>query len=369
MSVAARSSRPSTRWWPRRCSGSSRSRSGCTTHARRRQLRPAGDARTPIWSCEAAEICKALERQRARSRLCGRARTTSRAAATGRSIVHRVKARSTRDGEIVAWEQVIVGQSILTGTPFEAFMQERHRPDLGRGRRRPALCHSATCTSRCTTHEVGVPVLWWRSVGHTHTALRNRSLHRRVGAAAGKDPLELPPRAARRTTRAMPACSTGPPRRRAGARGCREGRARGIAVHESFNTYVAQIAEVSRSEDGLPTVHKVVVRGRLRRRRSTRTSSGRRWRAASASASARSCSARSTLGDGGQVVQSNFHDYRIAAHRRDAARSRSTIVPSTEAPTGVGEPGVPPIGPAVANAWRKLTGQRIHRLPFIREVA
>ena len=129
-----------------------------------------------------------------------------------------------------------------------------------------------------------------------------------------------------------------------------EGRERGVAVLKSFDTYVAQIVEVSRGEDGVPRVHKVWCavdcgvadqserhpgadggRHRLRpRRRAVRRDHARRGR---------------------QIVQSNFHDYR-SLRINEMPEVEVAVIASTEKPTGVGEPGVPPIGPAVANAWR-----------------
>jgi isoquinoline 1-oxidoreductase beta subunit len=144
------------------------------------------------------------------------------------------------------------------------------------------------------------------------------------------------------------------------------GRARGIAVQESFDSYVAQVAEVSVGEDGLPKVHRVVcavdcgiainpdvVRAQME--------GGIGYGLSAALYNAIDL-------DAGRVVQSNFHDYRsLRIHEMPDVEVH--IVPSTEKPTGVGEPGVPPIAPAVANAWFKLTGRRIHRLPFARAVA
>jgi len=132
-------------------------------------------------------------------------------------------------------------------------------------------------------------------------------------------------------------------------------------VHKSFNTYVAEIAEVS-DENGLPRVHKVwcavdcgvpinpnIIRAQME---------GGIGFGLSAI-----LFGEISLGEGGHVQQSNFHDYRLL-RINEMPEIEVAIIPSTEAPTGVGEPGVPPIGPAVANAWRKLTGQPVRQLPF-----
>jgi isoquinoline 1-oxidoreductase subunit beta len=71
-----------------------------------------------------------------------------------------------------------------------------------------------------------------------------------------------------------------------------------------------------------------------------------------------------TLGEGGEIVQSNFHDYR-SLRIDEMPEVEVAVINSKEKPTGVGEPGVPPIGPAVANAWRRLTGNPVRRLPIV----
>jgi isoquinoline 1-oxidoreductase beta subunit len=141
-----------------------------------------------------------------------------------------------------------------------------------------------------------------------------------------------------------------------------EGRARGVAVHKSFESYVAQIAEVSRGDDGLPRVHQV-------------------WCAVDCGVPVNpnviTAQMESGIGfglgailydeitieEGGTVRERNFDRYKSI--RIDAMPAVDVhIMRSTEPPTGVGEPGVPPIGPAVANAWRRLTGESVRRLPF-----
>ena len=142
-----------------------------------------------------------------------------------------------------------------------------------------------------------------------------------------------------------------------------EGRFRGVAVHESFNTYVAQVAEVTVDDGGGPKVERVVcavdcgiaVNPDMIRRR---------WRAASASAWARS-SRRDHARAAARSQQTNFDGYQVL-RIDEMPKVEVHIVPSRRAPTGVGEPGVPPIGPAVANAVFAATGKRMRILPFSR---
>jgi isoquinoline 1-oxidoreductase subunit beta len=142
-----------------------------------------------------------------------------------------------------------------------------------------------------------------------------------------------------------------------------EGRQRGVAIVKSFDTYVAQIVEISLGEDGAPRVHKV-------------------WCAVDCGVAVNPNVIAAqmeggigyglgavlfdaiTLGDGGKIVQSNFHDYR-SLRINEMPAIEVAIIPSTEKPTGVGEPGVPPVGPAVANAWRRLTNNPVRQLPIV----
>lgn len=144
-----------------------------------------------------------------------------------------------------------------------------------------------------------------------------------------------------------------------------EGRARGIAIHESFNSFVAQVAEVSRGSNGRIKVERVVC-------------------AVDCGVAINPDVIRAQMEGGigfglgaalyneivigqGQARQSNFHDY-LPLRIEDMPAIEVHIVPSAQPPTGVGEPGVPPVGPAVANAWFRLTGERVRRLPFAHQV-
>jgi isoquinoline 1-oxidoreductase subunit beta len=210
------------------------------------------------------------------------------------------------------------------------------------------------------TMKTGVPVLWWRSVGHTHTAFTTEAFLDEVLAAAGKDPVEgrisLLGENARHIgvlERVAEMADWGGP--------VPDGRARGVAVHKSFGTFVAQIAELS-DAGGLPRVHRVwvavdcgvpinpnIIRAQME--------GGVGWGLGAV------LFGEITLSEGGHVEQSNFHDYR-SLRINEMPSVEVAVIQSTEKPTGVGEPGVPPIGPAVANAWRVLTGQPVRRLPF-----
>ena len=279
--------------------------------------------------------------------------------------VHRLKGTVGPDKTISGWEQVIVGQSIIAGTPFEAMMTDGYDPTSVEG---ASDLPYAIPSKRVSLHtvETGVPVLWWRSVGHTHTAFTTEAFLDELLAVAGKDAVE-----GRLAMLGDFPRHTGVLQRVAELAGwggaVPEGRARGVAVHKSFDTYVAQIAEVSEGAEGIPRVHKV-------------------WCAVDCGVAINPNVIRAqmeggvgfglgavlfgeiTLGDGGHVEQSNFHDYR-SLRINEMPEVEVAVVQSSEKPTGVGEPGVPPIGPAVANAWRALTGTPVRRLPFLSAAA
>ncbi|HEX4885027.1 MAG TPA: molybdopterin cofactor-binding domain-containing protein, partial [Casimicrobiaceae bacterium] len=213
--------------------------------------------------------------------------------------------------------------------------------------------------------QVGVPVLWWRSVGHTQNAFTTETFVDELAVAAGKDPvafrkalLAKHPRHLAALELAAKQSGWGTPLA-AGKPG--EKRGRGIAVHESFNSVVAEVAEVTVKADGSFSVDRVVcavdcgiavnpdnVRAQME--------GGIGFGLSAALYGA------ITLKDG-QVEQSNFHDYPIL-RINEAPRIDVHIVPSTAAPTGVGEPGVPPIAPAVANAIAAASGKRLRTLPL-----
>ncbi len=273
---------------------------------------------------------------------------------------HRVRAALDADGQPLAWQQSIVGQSIVAGTPFEPFMvKDGVDVTMVEGAVNQPY---AVPNFNLQVHNARspVPVLWWRSVGSTHTAFVCESVIDELALAAGADPVEYRmglladhPRHQGVLALAAEKAGWGTP--------LPEGRARGVAVHESFNSYVAQVAEVTVGADGSFSVDRVVcavdcgiavnpdvIRAQME--------GGIGFGLSPALLS------EITFADG-QVVQSNFHDYQVIRIEH-MPEVEVHIVPSAEPPTGVGEPGTPVIAPAVANALRAATGQRLTRMPF-----
>lgn len=278
---------------------------------------------------------------------------------------HHITAGLSADGKLIAVRHHVVGQSIMAGTPFEAMFKDGVDPTAVEGNTAEQYdIENADVT--WTRPEVGVPVLWWRSVGHSHTAFAKEVIIDEIAQAAGKDPVAFRlsllgkhPRHVGALKLAAEKAGWDKPLAPASAPG--EKRGRGVAVHESFGSVVAQVAEVTVTE-GSVRVDRVVcavdcgiavtpdvVRAQMQ--------SGIGYGLSAA------LFGKITLTDG-HVDQTNFHQYRVLRINEMPRKIEVHIVPSTNPPSGVGEPGTPPIAPAVANAVRNATGQKLHTLPF-----
>jgi isoquinoline 1-oxidoreductase beta subunit len=281
------------------------------------------------------------------------------------AYLHALKAGLDGSGNLVGWQHRIVGQSILAGTAFEKMMVKDgiDATSVEGASTLPYAIRNLAVDLH--TPEVGVPVLWWRSVGSTHTAFSTETFIDELARSAGKDPvafrkamLDKHPRHLGVLELAATRAGWGKPLA-PGKAG--EVRGRGIAVHESFNTYVAQVAEVTVAKNGSFRVDRVVcavdcgvvvnpdiVRAQME--------GGIGFGLSAA------LYGRITLKDG-VVEQSNFHEYPLL-RINEMPKVEVHIMPSTEKPTGVGEPGVPVIAPAVANALAAATGKRLRSLPL-----
>jgi isoquinoline 1-oxidoreductase beta subunit len=275
---------------------------------------------------------------------------------------HRLAAGLDADRRISAWRHTIVCQSIMAGTPFEAMIKNGIDETSVEGAAdTPYACPNFLVDLH--SPRLPIPVQWWRSVGHSHNAFVVESFLDEVAHAAGRDPLAL-----RRTLLA------GHPRhlgvlelaaKKAGwGTPLQAGHARGIAVHHSFGSYVAQVAQVSVSNYGNVRVHRVVCAVDCGRIVNPDTIAAQMESAIVFGLSAALYDAI-TL-EKGRVVQGNFDDYRLLA-LDETPRIEVHIVESNEAPGGIGEPGVPPIAPAVANALFAATRARVRSLPLTSE--
>lgn len=263
-------------------------------------------------------------------------------------------------GNPVAWSHRIVGQSIFRGTPFEEAIKESgFDPSSVEGAMElPYAIPNLMVDLHSPVHTV--PVQWWRSVGHSHTGFVVESFVDELAHAAGEDPLAF-----RRRLLAKHPRHLGVLERAATMAGWQKppskGRGRGIAVHKSFGSYVAQAAEVSVGGKGKITVHRVVCAvdcGRVVNPDTVRAQmeSGIIFGLSAALFGA------ITLQDG-RVQEDNFDSYPVLRIDESPA-IEVEIIESTEKPTGVGEPGVPPIAAAVANAVFAATGARVRQLPM-----
>jgi isoquinoline 1-oxidoreductase beta subunit len=209
----------------------------------------------------------------------------------------------------------------------------------------------------------GVPVGFWRSVGSSHTAFSTECFLDELAHAAGKDPLEFRlsllekhPRHAGALKLAAEKAGWGKP--------LAKGMGRGIAVHESFDSYVAQVADVSVAKDGSVKVHRVVCAVDCGQVVNPDTVKAQMEGGIVYGLTA-AIYGEITLKNG-QVEQKNFYDYKML-RMNEMPKVEVHIVPSTEKHGGVGEPGTPPIAPAVVNAIFAATGKRIRSLPIRRD--
>lgn len=273
---------------------------------------------------------------------------------------HKLEAGLTRDGKLVGWQHRIVGQSIVADTPFAAMVKNGIDGTSVEGAANIAYAIPNISVQLSTTR-TGVPVLWWRVVGSSHTAFAVEAFMDEAAHAAGKDPytfrrdlLEHQPRMrAVLDLAAQKAGWSNKPLPR--------GKGRGIAVAEAFHTFVAQVAEVSIDKDGKVKVDRVVCAVDCGTAINPDVIAAQIEGGIGFGLGAVLYGAI-TLKDG-RIEQNNFDGYRVL--RIDAMPQVEVhIVPSTQAPTGIGEPGVAPVGPAVANAIFAATGKRVHALPL-----
>lgn len=273
---------------------------------------------------------------------------------------HKIKVGLDGDNNVTAFTYNIAAKSIIKGTPFEAMLMK------------DGVDHNMTEGAHDTTYafpimnmdqsfqETQVPVLWWRSVGHTHTAYVMETVVDRLAKEAGKDPvayrLEMikdDPRKVNVLKLAAEKAGWDQP--------APEGRYRGVAAHKSFGSYVAEVAEISLRDDGTIKVEKVVAAvdcgipvnpDNIRAQVEGGIGYG-------LGAILRN---QVTLSDG-LVEETNFDTYE-PIRMSDMPEIEVHIVASTEAPTGIGEPGTPPIGPAVANAIAAARDEWVTSLPL-----
>ncbi len=272
----------------------------------------------------------------------------------------RIAAGLDAGGNPVVWQHTIVGQSIMAGTPFEEMLVKDKVDETSVEGARDIPYEIPNILIDLHSPRIGVPVLWWRSVGHSHTAFVVESFMDELAHAARKDPYEFRRNLLVRHPRHLGVLELAA--KKAGwGKPLPQGQARGIAVHESFGSFIAQVAEVSVSSGGKVRVHRVVCAVDCGRFVNPATIEAQMESGIAFGLSA-ALHGAITL-KGGKVEQSNFNDYEVV-RINEMPKVEVHIVQSKEKSGGIGEPGVPPIAPAVANAVFTATDKRIRRLPI-----
>jgi isoquinoline 1-oxidoreductase beta subunit len=273
---------------------------------------------------------------------------------------HSIKVGLGKDGKPSAWQHRIVCQSFITGTPFESAIIKNGIDDTAVEGAADTKYDIPNFNVEWNEAPGGVPTLWWRSVGHSHTAFAMESLIDELAHAVGKDPveyrlslLEEHPRHQRVLKLAAEKGNWGSP--------MPKGKGRGIALHESFGSILSHVVEVSITDDGKVKVDRVVAAVDC-------------GPVVNPEILAAQLEGGSVFGltaalygeisfKNGRVEQRNFHDYPMM-RMNDMPVIETHIVPSTDSMGGIGEPGVPPLAPALANAVFAATGKRVRQLPI-----
>jgi isoquinoline 1-oxidoreductase subunit beta len=263
-------------------------------------------------------------------------------------------------GNPVAWTHTIVGQSIMAGTMFENFGVKNGIDATSVEGAADLIYGIPNLQVDLHSPKNEVPVQWWRSVGHSHTGFSVEAFLDEVAHAGGKDPYELRRALLANQPRMLAVLDLVAQKANWGSP-YPAGHARGIATHFSFDSYVAQVAEVSVDSDGTVHVHRIVAAVDCGRVVNPDTVKAQIEGGIVFGLTA-ALKTEITF-DKGRVQQRNFHDYPMV-RMFESPEIEVYIVPSSEKPTGVGEPGVPPVAPAVANAIFAATGKRVRRLPI-----
>ena len=274
--------------------------------------------------------------------------------------MHRAEIGLDENGNVSAWKHTIVSPSILKGTAFEQFLV-KDGVDATAVEGVADTAYDLPVAATVHHPEVPVPVLWWRSVGHTHSAFVMETLIDRIAREGNQDPVALRRKLLAGHPRHLAALDLAVEKSGYGVKPLPSGQAWGVAVHESFNSVVAHVVELS-IEGGRPKLHQVTSAIHCNLAVNPRSVEAQVQGAALMAIGMTLDGAEITLRDG-QVRQSNFHDY-IVPRMPDMPPIDVHIVPSGDPPTGVGEPGLPPMAPAIANAIHALTGNPVQSLPI-----
>ena len=273
--------------------------------------------------------------------------------------VHKLKAGLDKEGNITAWQHRIVGQSIAAGTPYEMIIRNGIDPMSVEGASNLPY-QIPNLSVELHTVELPVPVLWWRSVGSTHTAHSTETFIDKLAAVTQQDPVAYRIKLLQNHPRHIKVLELAAEKAQWGAP-LPAGTARGVAVHQSFGTTVAQVVEVRMGKNNEYRIEKVTCAVDC---------------GVAVNPDVIAAQMEGGIGFGlspallseitfeeGRVVESSFHDYQVL-RMPQMPDVNVHIVPSVEPPTGVGEPATPVVAPALENALYAATGDSRDRLPF-----
>lgn len=273
---------------------------------------------------------------------------------------HELQGAIDENSKISGWRHRIVGQSIITGTGFEEMLVKNGIDATSVEGAADLPYAMPNMHVDLHTTKFPIPIQWWRSVGHTHTAFSTETFLDELAHKIKKDPVQLRRELLKDHPRHLGVLNLAAEKANWNTP-LGKNKGRGVAVHKSFNSYVAQVAEVTVNEDKSFSVDKVVIavdcgiainpdviRAQME--------GGMGYGLSAALSSA------ITLKEGA-VEQSNFDGYQVL-RMNQMPEVEVHIIESNENPTGVGEPGTPPIAPAVVNAIAAATGKHYHTLPL-----
>ncbi len=276
--------------------------------------------------------------------------------------VHRAEIGFDEQGNVLAWDHRVVSQSIAAGTAFEGMMLKEGVD----GTTTEGLRDPYNVPMRLSVHhpKVNVPVLWWRSVGSTHTAFVMETLIDEIAEATKQDPVAYRMKLMGSDTkhaRHRAALQLAVDKSGYGKKTLANGAHWGVAVHESFESVVAYVVE-AQMKDGKPVINQITAGVHCNFCVNPRTVETQ-VQGAAIMALSTTMSGNAITFKEGVIEQSNFGDYP-PARITDAPNIAVYIVPSNDPPKGMGEPGLPPLAPALANAIRRATGKPQRELPF-----
>jgi isoquinoline 1-oxidoreductase beta subunit len=272
---------------------------------------------------------------------------------------HKITIGLDEKNHLAAWDHHIVGQGIMSGSPFAMMVKNGIEPTVVEG---VAETVYDLKDFRCqqTLQNTPVTTLWWRSVGHTHTAFVMETMMDELAEAAKKDPMEFRMSLLKKSPRHIAVLEQLKKDTNWGHAKPPKGHAWGLAIHESFRSVVGQVVEVS-MQNGQPKVHKVWAAAHIGQ---VVNPAGAQTQVEGAIVYGLSAALYGEIAvKNGEIVQSNFDDYPVV-RMNEAPKVSVSFIKSSDHPTGLGEPGLPPIAPAVANAVYQLTKKRVRVLPF-----